>query len=64
MDQSNRGNFHKQETATEAFYHSCLGKLIIVAGVLGVIFIGLISCIYAYINGSVDAISAMFNAIQ
>jgi hypothetical protein len=39
MDQSNRGNFHKQETATETFYHSCLGKLIIVAGVLGVIFI-------------------------
>ncbi len=32
--------------------------------VLGVIFIGLISCIYAYINGSVDAISAMFNAVQ
>ena len=32
--------------------------------VLGIIFIGLVSCIYAYINGSVDAISAMFNAIQ
>ena len=32
--------------------------------VLGVIFIGLISCIYAYINGSVDAISAMFAAVQ
>ena len=32
--------------------------------VLGVIFIGLISCIYAYINGAVDAIGAMFNAIQ
>jgi len=32
--------------------------------VLGVIFIGLISCIYAYINGSVDAISAMFNVVQ
>ncbi len=32
--------------------------------VAGVILIGLISCIYAYINGSVEAISAMFNAIQ
>ena len=32
--------------------------------VLGVIFIGLISCIYAYINGAVDAIGAMFAAIQ
>ena len=32
--------------------------------VLGIIFIGLISCIYASINGAVDAISAMFAAIQ
>ena len=32
--------------------------------VLGIIFIGLISCIYAYINGTVDAIGAMFAAIQ
>ena len=32
--------------------------------VLGVIFIGLISCIYAHINGAVDAIGAMFAAIQ
>ncbi len=32
--------------------------------VAGVILIGLISCIYAYINGSVEAISAMFNAVQ
>ena len=32
--------------------------------VLGVIFIGLISGIYAYINGAVDAIGAMFAAIQ
>ena len=31
---------------------------------LGIIFIGLISCIYAYINGTVDAIGAMFAAIQ
>ena len=31
--------------------------------VLGIIFIGLISCIYAYINGTVDAISSMFAAI-
>ena len=32
--------------------------------VLGIIFIGLISGIYAYINGTVDAIGAMFSAIQ
>lgn len=32
--------------------------------VLGIIFIGLISCIYASINGAVDAIGAMFAAIQ
>ena len=32
--------------------------------VLGIIFIGLISGIYAYINGTVDAIGAMFAAVQ
>ena len=32
--------------------------------VLGIIFIGLVSCIYASINGAVDAIGAMFAAIQ
>ncbi len=32
--------------------------------VLGIIFIGLISCIYASINGAVDAISSMFALIQ
>ena len=31
---------------------------------LGIIFIGLISCIYASVNGAVDAISSMFAAIQ
>ncbi len=31
---------------------------------LGIIFIGLISCIYTYIYGSVDAISSMFAAVQ
>lgn len=31
---------------------------------LGIIFIGLISCIYASINGAVDAISSMFAFIQ
>ena len=39
-------------------------RLGLILCVLGVILIGLISCIYTYINGSVDAISAMFNAIQ
>ena len=32
--------------------------------VLGIIFIGLVSCIYASINGSVDAISSMFSVVQ
>lgn len=32
--------------------------------VLGIIFIGLVSCIYAGINGAVDAIGAMFAVIQ
>jgi len=32
--------------------------------VLGIILIGLVSCIYASINGSVDAIGSMFAAIQ
>ncbi len=32
--------------------------------VLGIIFIGLLSCIYTYINGAVDAISSMFAMIQ
>ena len=32
--------------------------------VLGIIFIGLVSCIYASINGAVDAIGAMFAVIQ
>ena len=39
-------------------------RLGIILCVLGIIFIGLLSCIYTYIHGSVDAISAMFNAIQ
>ena len=39
-------------------------RLGLILCVVGVIFIGLISCIYAYINGAVDAISAMFSAIQ
>ncbi len=47
--------------AIKSHWTERLGLILCVAGV---IFIGLISCIYAYINGSVDAISAMFNAIQ
>ena len=39
-------------------------RLGLILCVLGIIFIGLISCIYAYINGTVDAISAMFAAVQ
>ena len=38
-------------------------RLGLILCVLGIIFIGLVSCIYAYINGTVDAISSMFAAI-
>ena len=38
-----------------------LGLILCVAGI---ILIGLVSCIYAYINGAVEAISSMFYAIQ
>ena len=39
-------------------------RLGLILCVLGVIFIGLISCIYAYINGAVDAIGSMFAIVQ
>ena len=39
MDQSNYGGYRKQETPLQAFYHSCLGKIIILAGILVVLFI-------------------------
>lgn len=39
MDQSNRGSFRKEETPLQAFYHSCFGKLVILAGILIVSFI-------------------------
>jgi hypothetical protein len=39
MDKTNNGSYKKQETAAEAFYHSCLGKLVILAAVLGILFI-------------------------
>ena len=39
-------------------------RLGLILCVLGIIFIGLVSCIYAYINGTVDAISSMFALIQ
>ena len=39
-------------------------RLGLILCVLGIIFIGLVSCIYASINGAVDAIGAMFAAVQ
>ena len=38
MDQSNRGSYRKEETPLQAFYHSCLGKLVIFGGLLVVLF--------------------------
>ena len=39
MDQTSNGNFKKNESPIQAFYHSCLGKIIILIGILIVLFI-------------------------
>ena len=39
-------------------------RIALIACVLGIIFIGLVSCIYVGINDSVNAISDMFNAVN
>ena len=37
MEQTNRGSYRTQESMAQQFYHSCLGKLIILAGIIGVL---------------------------
>ena len=39
MDQTNIGGYKKQRNAFESFYHSCLGKIVILIGILLVLFI-------------------------
>jgi hypothetical protein len=39
MDQTSNGGYKKTETPFQAFYHSCLGKLVIFGGILVVLFI-------------------------
>ena len=39
MDQTSNGGFKKNESALQAFYHSCLGKIAILIGILIVLFI-------------------------
>jgi len=39
QQQQGRGEFQKKESLGQAFYHSCLGKIIIAVGVLLVLFI-------------------------
>ena len=39
MDQTSNGSYKKTETPFQAFYHSCLGKLVIFGGILVVLFI-------------------------
>ena len=39
MDQTSNGGFKKTESPFQAFYHSCLGKLIILGGILILLFI-------------------------
>ena len=37
MDQTYKGNYRTKETLTQQFYHSCLGKLVILAAIIGVL---------------------------
>ena len=39
MDQTSNGNFKKNESPIQAFYHSCLGKIAILTGILILLFI-------------------------
>ena len=39
MDQTSDGNFKKNESPIQAFYHSCLGKIAILIGILILLFI-------------------------
>ena len=39
MDQTRNGGFKKNESPLQAFYHSCLGKLAILRGILILLFI-------------------------
>jgi len=39
MDQTSNGGFKKNESPFQAFYHSCLGKLVIAGGILIILFI-------------------------
>lgn len=39
MDQTSNGNFKKNESPIQAFYHSCLGKIAILIGILILLFI-------------------------
>jgi len=39
MDQTSTGGFKKNESPFQAFYHSCLGKLAILGGILILLFI-------------------------
>jgi hypothetical protein len=39
MDQTSNGNFKKNESPLQAFYHSCLGKIVILVGILIILLI-------------------------
>ena len=39
MDQTSTGGFKQNESPIQAFYHSCLGKIAILAGILVLLFI-------------------------
>ena len=54
----------QDDCVIEHFTSHWTERLGLILCVLGIIFIGLVSCIYASINGAVDAIGAMFAAVQ
>lgn len=39
MQQTNRGNYRTKETLAQQFWHSCFGKLTILAGIIAVLFV-------------------------
>lgn len=39
MEQTDRGSYRTKETLLQEFYHSCFGKLVILAGFIGVLLV-------------------------
>ena len=39
MQQTDRGSYKTEESVVKMFYHSCLGKLVILGGIVGVLLL-------------------------